>query len=439
MANIFRRMHSQYLHSDSGNPILIGQLENVFTPTSIEIQIASSPPILMGFPNDAPSVPISGQLKLCLAAECSRMAFTQIRLSIIQVTRIKTVSGIMNGLCKGYGAAVASNDVIPGNGREEIEELAHWDAPTPTCILSLDQNSEQRASFDFILQIPGYVPAVTNTAIGSISYAVTATAVVDGCKTLRKTTWLPVQRVIPCSSTTREKTFLRRYPDTRLQSKLTVPLVVSPARPFPVRLLFQGLTVQGRNTLSQLAIRKCSWRVDEIIRVVSISSPGLGHSDILECKEMKRHVRRLAGGSCSNRWAQDNGSQIQCDFEITLPQRAQASCDVSQYRGPLFVGEKTTSDSADTSERLRSPTVNLSKTAISVSHILVVEFALIEEIYDNKTGKRVNLDPWQMPTYGCTNQIFVVHLHEGQALDNNELLPPYSDLSNGEPPEYQRA
>ncbi|KIM98587.1 hypothetical protein OIDMADRAFT_31371 [Oidiodendron maius Zn] len=438
MSNIFRRMHSQDLHNDSDNLIPIGQLENVFTPTPIEIQIASSPPILVGFPNDAPSVPISGQLKLCLAAECSRMAFTQIRLSIVQVTRIKSVSGIMNGLHKGYGATVASNDVIPRNGREEMEELVHWHAPTPTCILSLDQNSEQRASFDFILQIPGYVPAVTNTAIGSISYAVTATAVVDGCKTLRKTTWIPVQRVIPCSSPTSEKRFLRRYPDTRLHSKLTVPAVVNPTRPFLVRLLFQGLTVQGRKTSSRLAIRKCSWRVDEIIRVVSISNPGLEYSDTLECKEMKRHVRRLAGGRCGNRWAQDNGSQIQCDFEITLPHKAQASCDVSQCRGPLFAGQKTTSDSTDTSERLRSPTVYLSKIAISVSHILVVEFALVEEIYDNKTGKRVNLDPWQMPGYGCTNQIFVVHLHEGRALDNNELLPPYSDLSNGEPPEYQR-
>lgn len=444
MANIFRRTLYQNSHSSSRSPILTAESDNIFLPTPIEIQIASSPPILVGFPNEAQGVPISGQLKLRLAAKCSRMVFTQIRLSVVQIAKIKTVSVITKGLRKGYSAAPASNVTIPGNSREEVEELAHWNAPTSACVLSLDPNSEQRASFEFILQIPGHVPATTNTAIGSVSYVITATAMIDGDKTLQTTAWLPVQRVIPGSNTAGEKTFPRCYPDTRLHSKLTVPAVISPAGPFPVNLLFQGLTVRHKYISSRLAIRKCKWLINEITRIVSISSPDLENSGVLDYQEMKRHVRRLARGKCGKRWVQDSDSQIRCDFEIMLPDSARASCHVPLCPEPRTTRQRVISDVADASQDLPSSALNLPKTAISVSHVLMVEFAIIEEIYDNKTGKRVNLDPWQMSVYGCTNPIFVAHrgvgfCTESQALDNSELLPTYSDSSNGGvPPAYQR-
>jgi hypothetical protein len=442
MANIFRRICSQDSHSGSNNLVLIADSENAFLPTSVEIQLVGSPPILVGFPNDAQGVPISGQLKLRLVTQYSRMVFTQIRLSIVQITNIKPGSGIMEGLYKGHRATGTSKFTIPRNSRGDLEELAHWNAPTSTCVLSLDQNSEQRAIFDFTLRIPGHVPATTNTAIGSVSYALVATAIVDEGRTLQTRVSIPVQRVIPCSNTAWDDIFLHCYPDTRLRSKLKVPAVINPTGPFPVTLLFQRLNVRRKRTSSRLAIRKCKWRIDEITRIVSISSPELESSEYLDYQEMKRHVRRLAGGNCGKRWAQDSDSQIRSDFEIMLPGSVRARCHVPLCSEPLATRQRVISDVADGSQGHPRPTLNLRKTAISVSHILVVEFAIIEEIYDNKTGQRVNLDPWRMSVYGCTHQIFMAHRgvglrNEGRALDNSELLPPYSDSSNGGPPAYQ--
>jgi hypothetical protein len=53
-------------------------------------------------------------------------------------------------------------------------------------------------------------------------------------RTLQTRTWLPVQRIIPCSNTTEENTFLRCYSDTTLHSKLTVPAT----GPFPLKYSF---------------------------------------------------------------------------------------------------------------------------------------------------------------------------------------------------------
>jgi hypothetical protein len=432
MANIFRRIRFRDSHSSASNSIPIPESENALLPTPIEVQIVSAPPILVGFPNNAQGVPISGQLKLRLIAQCSRMVFTQIRLSVVQITKIKTASVAIKSPYKGHRATATSNVTIPKISREQTEELAQWNAPTSACVLCLDQNAEQRASFDFILQIPGHVPATTDTAIGSISYVLIATATVDESRTLQTRSSLPVQRAIPCSNPALEDTFLRRYHDTRLRSKLAVPAVIDPTGPFPVNLLFWGLAATGKSISSRLAIRECKWRIDETTRIVSISSPELGRSGVQTHQEMGHYVRRLAGGKCGERWTRD-GDSTSCDFEIKLPKSANTSSPV-----PLCLEPPTQRVISDIADASNSP-----KTEILVSHVLVLEFAMMEELFDNKTGKRVNLDSWRMSVYGSNNLIFVAHRTvgyrtEGQALDNSELLPSYSDFSSGGPPAYQR-
>jgi hypothetical protein len=411
-------------------------------PTPIELQIDSPPPVLVGFPNDAKDVPVSGQLKLRLAANCSQMAFTQIRVSVVQVTKVKRGSAILKGLYTNHKATAASGSTELGAVREETEELTHWNAPTQMCILSIDQNATQRASFDFILQIPGYVSATMNTPIVGVSYNLIATAKVNKGGTVQTRFWLPVQRVIPCSNPPAEKTFLRCYPDIRLRSNVTVPAVINPTGPFPVTLLFRGLVVQYKNTYSRLAIRKCKWRVNEVAKIVSTSRAELPSSGAHNQHEMKHYMREIARGKCGGRWSQASDFQISYDFEIVLPESAHTSCHVPLCPEHQTLRQRVNLDVAGVSQGLPSCTLNSPKRAISITHVLIVEFAVVEEVYNNNTGKRVNLEPWQMPVYGCTNQIYVARrgvdlTTEGPEFDSSELLPMYLDSSNERPPPYE--
>ncbi|KAI9729239.1 MAG: hypothetical protein M1834_007031 [Cirrosporium novae-zelandiae] len=402
------------------------------------MQIANPRPVLVGFPETAPSVPIEGRLTLRLLPSCTRMMFSQIHVSLVQNTRVKSTSAsVMKDFlkkgCKVGLKPAASHVTVEDEIGVMVEELARWSVPESTCVASLDRDAERQVGFEFILQIPGHVPATTYTSIGSVEHFLIATAVVGAGRVFKTSTKIRIQRVVPCPSNDLGICFLRCCPDMKLTSNLTVPVIINPIGSFPVQTILHGTVVRGEQTTLCHRVDECRWRIDEIVRIISVSSQG--PRSVSHIQESKHRVRKLAGGKCRRKWADHGDAQIKIDFEIVLPPKARTTCDAQpclDLHGEISLRNAGSSQDFPYSRKI----------GISVSHVLVLELVMVEDIYEKETGKRMNLDPWRKFMYGATYNLHIAQRILGGCVgqaesDENESLPTYSDSSRWGPPAYE--
>ncbi|KAL4806065.1 hypothetical protein BDV18DRAFT_160134 [Aspergillus unguis] len=154
---------------------------------------------------------------------------------------------------------------------------------------------DSRRTFNFSLPIPGDIPATASTPLGSISYAITATA--NGSV---QHSPIKIQRLslpIPITHT-------RRYPD-RITTDLTVTRRSSQKRTYQLNWLARS-TVQHTNTSSQyLVAKQLRWRVDETVKCTG--QDGL------------QRTQTLCRGQRTGPWmARDKDESIAIPFEICL-------------------------------------------------------------------------------------------------------------------------
>ena len=402
----------------------------------IRIQLADPRPTLLGLPGTASSTTISGQLTMRMIPSYTQMEFSQARVSLVQTTRIKKVSGTVKGLAlRGHKVGlkpaihhVASQEDIVIARVELIESSVHTSAP----VISLDREITSQASTDFELTIPGDLSATTKTSIGSVSYTVVATAVLNSKKTLQTSAQICVQRVIPHSSSDNGVIFLRRYPDTGLMSKLIGPVCVDPMGTFQFQMTLSGTETRGEQTTSFLRVDELVWRVDEIVRIISMSNREVHDEPSRSGKDVVQHLTRPLGVGKCTKWVNGEDAQIKIDFDVALPQKVRTACDLKLCLRSLL--EQPIAElprAGRESQRL----------GMTVSHVLVVELAMILDVYENGSGKRMDLNPWRRRTYGATYDLRIAQrvLGEDIATDmsaENESLPMYSDSLSGRPPGY---
>jgi hypothetical protein len=157
------------------------------------------------------------------------------------------------------------------------------------------------------------------------------------------------------------------------------------------------------------------------------SEPSYPGEDVLQ-----HLARQMSGGKCTKQWVNTGGAQIKLDFDISLPQRARIVCDSRlRSQSPLERPTSEISHAGCESQRL----------GITVSHVLVVELAVVVEVYKNGTGARMNLNPVRRGFYGACYNLQIAHRIPDEELSTymlakTELLPVYSDLQSGGPPGY---
>ncbi|KAL4924252.1 uncharacterized protein BDV17DRAFT_295569 [Aspergillus undulatus] len=196
---------------------------------------------------------------------------------------------------------------LPDAQTETLVQCRLWTFP------NANDESRSKCTFEFVLPIPSYIPATAETALGTVSYAVTATTS-SSAQTLRCTKPVTTQRLV------QPKSILHtcRYPGDRVVTELW--LAESTAR--------KGAR---QSEVTYTVAKELRWSVDEAISLVQLG-----------CRDRaatiyKKHVRRICTGREKGRWvASDEVNEergvIEIPFEVHIP-TAVETIDGASYRG----------------------------------------------------------------------------------------------------------
>ena len=144
--------------------------------------------------------------------------------------------------------------------------------------------------------------------------------------------------------------------------------------------------VRGEQTTSFLRVDELVWRVDELVRIISMPNREVHGEPFRLSNDVLQHLARRLSGGRSTKWVNGEDTQIKIDFDVALPQKVLTACDSRPcLRSPL---EQPTSNLARAGPESQS-------LGMTVSHVLIIELAVVLEVYENRTGKRTNLSPWR--------------------------------------------
>jgi len=140
-----------------------------------------------------------------------------LRFSLSLIIKVASTSPIA-GSCK-----LPSHPRDATSPGERDPQLTYWDVNDFSRSLAGRIEGTAEHTFEFSLHIPGHLPASTQNSLGSIKYVLTATATPSSGKSLHTNQPIQIQRTVLPDSTS--AVCLRRYPDSQLVSRLTMPPV----------------------------------------------------------------------------------------------------------------------------------------------------------------------------------------------------------------------
>lgn len=389
---------------------------------------------MIGRADESPGAMLSGHIAIHDPLGTIVADNLRVRFSLFLIIKVASTSPITGG----RKLSLHPRDVTSPREREPQlppREVCHWDVDDISRLLAGRAEGTAEYTFEFSLHIPGHLSASTQNSLSSIEYMLTVTATPSSGKPLHTNQPVQIRRaVLPESTST---VGLRRYPDSQLVSKLTMPAVIHPSSEFSVQLELQGTNVQGQWTLMRQRIDELNWRVEEIEEVKSSSEAGAHHC--LGNPYHKNSTRKIGEGivrvgrdrpTCFDISGATNSIES-VGFRVALSPKARVACDVEL--DPDLVSSVT--PGTDRTERPYSMRMR-----ISVSHRLVVEFNVVEELYDNKTGCLVDRIKGRRRMYGASYNLVITERppsHMDLMVNSErEMLPRYCQRDE-EPPAYE--
>ncbi|KAH7052047.1 hypothetical protein B0J12DRAFT_660371 [Macrophomina phaseolina] len=398
----------------------------------MHLRIPKSPLTVIGDPDQASSVPLAGHVEV-VAKPIQQADIASIQLSLVRTTKIKkaaakTQEALLAPRRRSFGNRSPTRDK-----RTCVEELMQWTITYSPCHLAENNASttmdskgtkqnDRRGFVPFNIQIPGHLRATTSTPLGSTTYTLTAAALSKSTGKPLFTTETPlhIQRTLHLPNGPAEVVLRRRFPDSSLSTRLTLPGVLSPTASFPAKLTLCNTVTRRGRTATHLCIRRLDWRIEERTSVVSAADASAdnrlplfselesgvvlpdaqrrenGSSSSSSSSTGNTHTRKLAAG----KWdgvdklptAPTPDAEVDVSFNVALPASARAACGVEPE------GVRLSSGSGDAAD---------DRPALAVKHVLVLELITVELKYSTETGELVNMYPFPQRKFGAVYDINV--------------------------------
>ena len=352
-------------------------------PAKLDIAIEAPPLVMYGSAANSTGALLSGQLKLSISEEYLKLQFFEMQL-LAKVTTRKPV-------------AKDCPDC-----RSKINELFKW-----VFFHEPARFPKGTHSFPFSYLLPGNLPASTNSPLGTIEYYLSAKALTALQDTIAYEGPLNVCRALTPGQ---DRTSLRIFPPTNLTATIILPPVIYPIGEFNVQMRIAGCVENEATHQRRWRIRKMNWRIDEHSKMISPPCPKHAYKVGGEGKGiLHQDTRSLGGKDMKDGWKSDfdtQGGLIEMEFLASIKPSSHPICDVD------------------------------SPTGLAVTHNLVLELIVAEEMASLKTSKTVT------PT-GVARVLrmqFTVVLTErsGLGISWDEEQPPMYDDVPASPPNYAR-
>jgi hypothetical protein len=211
------------------------------------------------------------------------------------------------------------------------------------------------------------------------------------------------------------KTSTRIFPSTTLSALITLPTVIYPgSTDNSIDITISGLKIN--DTKLRWTIRKISWRLTELAKVVSPACAQ--HASKVGGQEGKgilyEDTRTIGAGEMKSGWKTDQSAgKVECVLQIGSPLNAMAACDVDAMSG------------------------------VHVSHALTFEVVVAEELLHGAIGPVKKGGQYQ-PTGNARvlRMSFAMIMTErgGMGISWDEEIPPrYEDVAWNAPPTFEQA
>jgi hypothetical protein len=387
---------------------------------TLKIRIESPPLVAFGPPEDSTGALLSGILDLFARAPTNPVDKT----FEVEKLEMKLIMEVTTRRPIGHHCPACAT-------REKV--LNTWVFIPSRRTLAFNHGAAHGFPFSFL--VPGNLPATTRSSLAIVSYKLVAEATpvskvapsnapasiqppspkrTDSFKTARLSQSLKISRSILPS--VEPKISYRIFPPTTLSAMLSLPTVLYPgATDNAVDLTLTGLNV-NENAKLRWQLRKISWRLDEVSKVVSPACPI--HSNKVGGHEGKgilyEDTRIVGTGEIKSGWKRDFAAgKIEAVLEVGSVPQAMAACHVDAMSG------------------------------VHVSHNLVIECIVAEEMHHAALGPAKKGGQYQ-PTGNARvlRMTFPMIMTErgGMGISWDEEIPPrYEDVAWNAPPSFAQS
>ncbi|EEH49586.2 protein LDB19 [Paracoccidioides brasiliensis Pb18] len=351
---------------------------------SLDLVIESPPLVLYGSPSRSTGALMSGRLLLSVFDSQGEVILKALRMQLT---------------CTATTNKPVSKDCPACKSRTNV--LYKWEFLTEPCHLKTGNHD-----YPFSHLFPGNLQATTHTALGSVSYNLSAYAVTAAGEELHLQVPVNIKRAIMPGP---DKTSMRIFPPTNLVGRAIVPPVIHPIGNFPIRFSLRGVVEKREHGSVRWRLRKMMWRIEEHQTI--LSSACCQHCQkVPDGRGILHQVRRIIGnGEQKNGWKTDFdtvGGEINIEFEAHITPGSKPTCNLDP---PPDGG-------------------------LEIKHDLVVEQIVAEEYCPNSNVNIIT------PTGSARvlRMVFQLHVTEcaGLGISWDEEMPPvYTDVP-ASPPGY---
>lgn len=349
----------------------------------LEVTIESPPLVLYGDTDQSSGALLSGLLKLTVPEPDNVLEAFTMKL-IAQVTIRKPVSKDCAD-CK-----TQQNEVFRWNFLK---------GPTHHLVKGTH-------AFPFSYLLPGHLPATTHNKLADVDYILVATASTSS-EVIKTSHDLGLTRALWPPESDRESS--RVFPPTTMKAEVIHPVLIHPIGLFGIQVRLTGMQEDKGDHLRRWVLKKVLWSVEEHSTMISPACLKHEHKVGGEGKGIQHTDTTVLGeGTIKKGWksdyGSDNGGIVELEFPMSIDLQAHPTCDV------------------------RDPT------GLDITHMLVVEFVIAEEISVSKTGKAMS--PTGSARVLRTKFRPVLTNRIGMGISWDEEQPPVYEDVPGSPPTY---
>jgi hypothetical protein len=263
------------------------------------------------------------------------------------------------------------------------------------------------SNFHFSFDVPKSIPPTSETPLGSIIYAIEATAATleQGTVTRRQSVKLSCQKIQVDSEKTQHRLYFPLSNDIHGMTLSQNPTPRSDPRisfTATIHTHWETALADRSSEVRRLVVRKLKWQAEEVVKIMSKPISSDGEYSICE----GQLVRKLCDGSVKGPWGSEQNSYlgdgqsseggdgrekpaIRIPFGFTIPKRAMvtddidiAAYDIGANRTDYFSGHELL-------RRSSSPSADAMMRAITVHHRVKLELVTGEDVFHRGTGKLV--------------------------------------------------
>lgn len=349
-------------------------------PLKLNVVVESPPVVFFGTPSQSSGALFSCQLKV----------------------DVKDPSVTLDRFCMQFLALVTMKKPVSQHCPDcttKVDELKNWTFSAGPLRLNKGEHS-----FPCSYMIPGHLPATTHGSLVTVEYRLSALAITS---TGDKVTFeLPI-KVCRAITPGNPKNSMRIFPPTNLTMHVTLPPVIHPIGDFKVEMKMTGVSTKNKESQTRWRLRKFTWRIEELERMVSPACPKHAAKVGGEGNGIFHDNTTVVGSDdIKSGWKSDfDDGTIECEFKAAVNPSLKPACDVSAANG------------------------------LEIKHLLVVEMVVAEEWAPLK--KPTQITPTGAARVLRTQFNLLLTERSGLGIAWDEEQPPMYEDVPASPPTYQ--